>query len=177
MSIRDAIDDAVARGLLFPVEPTMQSEPMNRALYASPEVHRLITGPWKDNAEKYRCGKLWADFDRFVEGRLIPVSLDNPYTKPKNTYLSRMDPDDDEVWQIRSRAPKPAMRVFGRFACTDCFVGLSWRLRNELGGPRSREFRQEIRRCLAAWRRIFPSYNAFSGDTVNEYISEKAFLV
>lgn len=97
MSIHDVIDDAVARGLLFLVEPTLPSEPMNRALYASPAVHRLIAGPWVDEAEEYRCGKLWADFDRFVEGRLIPVALNNPYKKPKNVYLSRMDPVHDEV--------------------------------------------------------------------------------
>ena len=150
---------------------------MNRALYASPEVHRLITGPWADKAEEHRCGKLWEDFDRFVEGRLIAVALDSPYKKPKNTYLSRMDPTGNEVWQIRSRDPKPAIRVFGRFAYRDCFVGFSWSYRNKLGGSGSTEFRKEIRTCLASWRHIFPSYNAFTGDSVNEYISEKTIPV
>ena len=135
MSIHDLLDDAVARGLLFLVEPTMRSKPMNRRLYASPAVHRLITGPWADKEEEYRCGKLWADFDRFVEGRVVPVALDSPYTKPNDTYLSRLDPAEDEVWQIRSRAPRPAIRVFGRFAYRDCFVALSWRYRSKLGGP------------------------------------------
>ena len=151
----------------------MSSEPMNRSLYASPDVYRLVAGPWSDTEEEYRCGKLWADFDRFVEGRIVPLALDSPYSKPKDTYLSRMDPAGDEVWEIRSRAPKPAIRVFGRFAYRDCFVTLTWRLRRELGGPGSQEFRKEIRNCLAAWRRLFPSYDALRGNTCSEYISEK----
>lgn len=177
MSIHVSIEDAVARGLLFLVEPTMQSEPMNRALYASPTVHRLTTGPWADEAEQYRSGQLRADFDRFVEGRLVPVALDSPHKKPKDTYLSRMDPAEDEVWQIRSRAPRPAIRVFGRFAYRDCFVALTWRFRKELEGRESRAHKKEIRNCLAAWRRTFPSYNAFTGESVNDYISEKALSV
>ena len=177
MSIHDLLHDAVARGLLIPVEPTMPNEPMIRALYASPAVHRLITGPWADKEEEIRCGRLWADFDRFVEGRVIPVALNSPYSKPRDTYLSRLDPAEDEVWEIRSRAPRPAIRVFGRFADRDCFVALDWRLRKELGGPGSKEFRQEVRNCLAAWRHTFPSYDAFKGNTVDEYISEKALPV
>ena len=177
MSIHDSLRDAVARRWLTRVEPTMPSEPMVRALYASAQVHRLITGPWADAEEKVRCGRLWADFDRFVEGRVIPVALNTPYCKPRDTYLSRLHPAEDEVWEIRSRAPKPAIRVFGRFADRDCFVALGWKLRKELGGPGSKEFRHEVRRCMADWRHIFPSYDPFTGNTVDEYISEKALPV
>ena len=177
MSIHGVIADAVARGQLFRVEPTLESEPMDRAMYSSAEVNLLITGPWVDEVDEFRCGKLRMDFDRFVEGRRIPVAFDNPYRKPKRTYLSRMHPVDDEVWQIRSRAPKPSIRIFGRFADRDCFVALNWRLRRELGGPGSQEYRKEIRNCLSAWRRIFPSYDALTGNSVNDYISEKAFPV
>ena len=177
MSIHVSVDDAVARGWLFLVEPTMPSEPMNRALYASPTVYRLITGPWEDEDEQYRSGKLRADFDRFVEGRLVPMALDSPHKKPKETYLSRMHPAKDEVWQIRSRAPRPAIRVFGRFAFRDCFVALTWRFRRELGGRESREHKKEIRSCLAAWRRTFPAHDALTGESVNDYVSEKAISV
>lgn len=177
MSIHDSLRDVVTQGWLIRVEPKMPSEPMVRALYASAEVHRLIVGPWADSEEEIRCGRLWADFDRFVEGRVIPVALSSPYSKPRDTYLSRLDPAHDEVWEIRSRAPKPAIRVFGRFADRDCFVALRWKFRKELGGQSSNEFRHEVRGCLADWRRIFPSYDAFRGNTVDEYISEKVLPV
>ncbi len=103
---------------------------------------------------------------------MISVALDSPFSKRKDTFLSRLDSAQDEVWEIRSRAPKPAIRVFGRFADRDCFVALNWRLRKELGDRNSREFRQVVRKCLADWRHIFPSYDAFRGNTVYEYISE-----
>ena len=110
-------------------------------------------------------------------GEGVPVALDNPYSRPSNSYLSRLDPAEDDVWEIRSRAPRPAIRVFGRFAGTDCFAALNWRLRKELGGRDWQEFRQEVRNCLAAWRNSFSSYDAFKGETVDEYISEKALSV
>lgn len=177
MSISDVINDAIARGQIFRVEPRMESEPMVRALYASLEVRRLMFGPWLNDEEDRLSGNLWAAFDRFVVGHRIPVSLNSPFKKPKDTYLSRMDPTRNEVWEIRIRDPRPAIRVFGRFAYRDCFVVFNWGLRKELGGPSSREFQQQVHICLSKWRQIFPSYNAFSGDTVDEYISEKQFSV
>lgn len=81
------------------------------------------------------------------------------------------------MWEIRSRAPRPAIRAFGRFADTDCFVALGWSFRKRLGGRDSQEFQQEVRNCLAAWRHVFPSHEPFKGNTVNEYISESAFSV
>lgn len=176
MSIHDLVADAVARCRLFPVEPRMPSEPMNRTLYVHPEVHRLLNGPWKDE-EEHLSGKLWAAFDRFVVGKRITVALDSPYRKPKSTYLSRMDPTGDEVWEIRILDPRPALRVFGRFADRDCFVALNWGLRKDLGGPGSKEFQQAIRNCLVTWRQTFPHYNAFTGSTTDEYLSENALPV
>lgn len=65
----------------------------------------------------------------------------------------------------------------GRFADRDCFVALRWRYRKELRGAESREFKQEVRNCLAHWRHVFPSYDALKGNTVYEYISEKSLPV
>lgn len=176
MSMHDLLVDAVERHRLFLVEPRMPSEPMNRDLYVTPEFHRLITGPWEDE-EQHLAGRLWAAFDRFVVGQRISMALNNPYEKPSHTYMSRLDPTGDEVWEIRIRDPKPALRVFGRFAAKDCFVALNWAPRKDLGGPGSGEFQREIRTCLARWRQIFPHHNALTGNTVNEYISEHAFPV
>lgn len=177
MSIRDSIRDGVMRGQLFAVLPTLPSSPVARYLYASPEVQRLIVGPWSDEKEEYRCGKLWADFDRFVEGRLISVALDTPYKKPKSTYLSRLDPGRDEVWEIRSRDPRPGIRVFGRFAERDRLIVFNWGYRYDLGGPSSLEFKREILKCKSEWRNLFPSYDPITGTTVNAYIKEKALPV
>ena len=141
---------------LFLIKPTLGGEPL-RFLYGTREINRLIEGPWADEAEEIRCGKLWEDFDRFVEERLIGVSLDSPYKKPKDTYLARLDPGRDEVWEIRSRAPKPGIRVFGRFADTDHLILTNWEYRDPLGGPGSKEFEIEMRKCKAEMAKTLPN--------------------
>jgi len=177
MSTREVIVDWVQRRALFEVTPTLPNSPHGRWMFANAEVNRLIVGPWADQAERYRCGALWADFDRYVESRIISVCLDNPYRKPKTTFLARLDPGHDEVWEIRSRDPRPSIRVFGRFADRDVFVALDWGHRSQLGGPGSNAFKLRIRRCKAEWRKLFPSYDPLTGSSVNEYISENAFPV
>ena len=82
--------------------------------------------------------------------------------------MSRLDPAEDETREMRSRAPRPAIRVSGRLVDRDCFVALSWRLRKDPGGLDWKEFRQEVRRCLAAWRQPLPPYDARKGNTVDE---------
>jgi hypothetical protein len=162
---------------LFQILPRLPDTKVVRFLFGTWEINRLIEGPWVDEKEEVRCGRLWEDFDRFVEGRLISVSLDTPYKKPKSTYLARLDPGRDEVWEIRSRFPKRGIRVFGRFAERNTLILLNWEYRERLGGPGSPEFIIEMRKCKAEWRKLFPTYGAHTGDTVNEYVSEKILPV
>jgi hypothetical protein len=179
MSIRDAVaywcDPSHQE--LFQIQPRVPGGPVNRYLFGSAEINRPLEGPWADKQEEMRCGRLWEDFDRFIEGRLISVALDNPYKKPAATYLVRMDPGHDEIWEIRSRFPKRGIRVFGRFTEVDTLVLLNWEYRDRLGGPGSREFEIEMRKCKAEWRKLFPSYDAHSGSNLHDYVTENAFSV
>jgi hypothetical protein len=179
MSIHDEIKYWLDRGVLFQVFPTLPGSPVDRVLIANADVNRLIVGPWKDEAEQIRSGRLWADFDRFVEGRLISVSLETPYTKPKTTYMARLDPPREDVFEIRSRDPKPGIRVFGRFADKDVFVALNWRYREDLGGPQDKEFNREREICKAEWRKLFHTYPTIFGTQIDEYFTDttSAFLV
>jgi hypothetical protein len=104
MSIQDVIKYWMSEGQLFQVFPRLLGSPVNRVLLASEAVNRLVTGPWEDAKEEIRCGRLWADFDRFIEGRLISMSLESPYSKPRTTYMARLHPPADDVIEIRSRA-------------------------------------------------------------------------
>lgn len=177
MSIGELLRSAVADGRLFHILPRLPSSPTNRLLFGSPEVNRLVTGPWTSPDEEYRCGKLWEDFDRYIEGRRISVALDNPYKHPKSTYLSRLDPPRDEVWEIRSRDPKPGIRVFGRFVDRDRLVVFNWGFRYCLGGPDSNEFRREIRKCITEWRKVFLTFPPHVGSRVDEYVSDPTLSV
>ena len=101
--------------------------------------------------------------------------------------MGLLDPPADAVWDIRSRDPRPAIRIIGHFADTDLFIGLTWAPRSvpvpwsnrpPLGEGGSEQWKLIIRECKAAWRRLFPSYDPYSGDTIHDYISNgKVFLV
>jgi hypothetical protein len=149
--------------------------PIVRLILVSDEIDELISGPWEEIEWEERCGGLRADFDRFIEGRLITVAA-RPY-HARTAYIAQLDQPRDEVWEIRSRDPEPSLRVFGRFAETDLFVALTWSKRADLKGPDSREWRDAIEGCKAEWRKLFPTYPPKIGNNINDYISSNTFLV
>lgn len=175
MSIRDEIRYRLSNGELFQVLPTLPSGTVARSLFASVEVNRLIKGPWQDDQEAYRCGVLWDDCDRYVEGRLVTMSLNEPYKKPKATYMVRLDPLRDNVWEIRCRDPKPGFRIFGGFADTNIFLALTAAPRETL--PESRDWRDARERCKASWRRMFHTYPLHNGGSIHDLISSNAIPV
>lgn len=87
MSIHDEIRYWQRRGQeeLFQIFPVMPDQNPVRTLYGTKEINRLIVGPWEDEKEEIRCGRLWQDFDRFVLCKPTTVALHDPYPhkKPK----------------------------------------------------------------------------------------------
>lgn len=84
--------------------------------------------------------------------------------------MKPLDPTEDGVWEIRSRKPKPAVRVFGRFFACDHFIATHWAWRATL----AEEFGawpREIKFCKAKWRQIFPTRDAHKGQTIYDFIS------
>lgn len=138
-------------------------------MLVSPAIHGLVLGPWKDADEEIRWSRLRADLDSFVEGRLIVVG--------RNGYMKLLDPRREEVWEIRSRSPKPSLRLFGRFAARDVFVALTWSARAPLAGKGSLPWRDAIRACKAEWRKLFPTYQPLSGSDIHDYIADEVIEV
>lgn len=131
------------------------------------DLYEEIMGPFEDEATEYRMGRLRNDLDLFSLGRLIVVGR-----KRQNSFFKQLDPPDHEVWEIRSRDPKPSLRVFGAFAEQDVFVSIIVEQRTRLGVETSREFRDAIQRTKVAWRTLFLTYPRLSGDNWNAYIKE-----
>ena len=145
-----------------------------RRIVASPSVHSLLTGPWESRAWEERCGQLHGDFDTFLGGNLLTVAA-KPY-KGKSSYMLKLHPPAEEVWEIRSRDPDPGIRVFGRFAETDLFVALSWAKRADLAGPKSREWRDARVQCKTDWDNLFRPYEPKSGANLHDYLSTAVSL-
>lgn len=131
---------------------------------------------WDDihNADpsNYRVGKLWSDLDHFSLEGLITVG----YGVEPTCRMKRLDPGNDEVWEIRSKDPEPQIRVFGRFAHTDAFVATHAAYRDHLGNPRFGKFDgnhwpEEIQRCHLIWNQLFQGADPHSGVSINDYIA------
>lgn len=139
-----------------------------RHMYLSEEIYSLLAGPWQSIEEEERCGYLHADLDRFVHGGLIPVA-ERPFLRGKSAYMRQLFRWREEVWEIRSRDPKPGIRVLGRFTDTNIFIALSWWHRADLGGPKSRAWRDAIVGCKTEWKNLFPAYEPKSSGDEDVY--------
>jgi len=173
----------VAEERLFILRPWLESDPVVRTMVVSEEIKDLIEGPWEDISWEERCNKLRADLEEFVKGSVLAVSL-TPH-RHKTAYMGRLKQPRDEVWDIRSRDPKPSLRVFGRFADRDIFVALFWSPRSvkiphtqrlPLGDRHSIQWNSAIRECKAEWRKLFPTYEPIHGEHHDVYLTN-AFAV
>ena len=168
MSITAEIGARVAEGRLVQIHPAMPIAGPSRVVYAAPELQGMLAGPWPSKEWEERCGELQAYFDRFLDGSMnVPVAK-NPM-KGKTSLFKRLLPNRDEVWEMRVRDPKPGIRVFGRFAAQDTFIALDWWKREDLAGPQSKTWRDAIVGCKTQWANLFPAYNAFKADPIDDY--------
>jgi hypothetical protein len=94
--------------------------------------------------EKDRYNSLQADLEVFLTG--LPIT---------DSYLCPLRPLPRCVWEIRSKVPKPSIRVFGLFASRDVFVGTNHQLRNALGRFNSIEWKEASRIARYEWGRLF----------------------
>jgi hypothetical protein len=145
-----------------------------RELFVSEEINAVAYPPWPATTLGRRYARMRQHLDAWSAGGLITVA-DDPYRKPKRTFMARIDPESDEVFDFRVREPKPGIRVLGCFADCDLFIALTMTGHENLTAPR--DWRDEREACKAAWRRLFPSYNPFSRVDLNDYVSEKLVIV
>lgn len=132
------IEVAKARRLLFPVTPSEAWIGKPRAfLMCKPLFDELENGR-KDEDEKVRqrWAKLEAAMIHFVEnGRMT------------NRLLKQLDPPKFEHWELVNKKPRPSLRVFGRFALPDVFIGTHVKVRKGMGGKWSFQFEHEKLVC------------------------------
>ena len=174
MSIRDEINARCDEGRLHKLSlaPGMREE---RELYVSSDINAFLCGPWQGDAtQEERAGRLAADLAWFIEGRLVIIPADSG--RARAAYMSRLDKPIDEVWDIRSRDPSPGIRVFGRFAEKDLFVGLTWEwrlsMKNRTTPEGARHWRDAIVQCKVDWRNLFNPYDALHKENYpHDYIS------
>lgn len=129
-----------------------------RPLWEALERARLCS----DEKTFRRWAQLEADIGFFVGGGYVTANL-----------LKQLKPEKYEHWELISRKPRPSLRVFGRFAKPDVFVGTHVVPRDSLGGMWSPQFEQEKLVCEDHWKDVgLPP--PFHGTRYEDYITENA---
>lgn len=141
---------------------------MTRRILLAADLHEQIVNPDKFAAE--RMAFLRADLDRFSTGGQVVVGN----KKHKTCLMKQLEPEDDEIWEIRSREPKPSLRLLGAFAGTNCFLGFYLYDRQSLGDEHSKEWRDAIVATKAKWRQHLLTYERHKGPNIHDYISKDA---
>jgi len=174
MTVHHYLAEGLESGALVEVPPLYPTMVVRR-IFMTEDVARLLRGPWEspdlelsDSEWEYRCGFVRRQFDRFINGKRVGVALD-PQSDAENCFFKRIHPIEDEVWEIRCRVPPPGVRVFGRFAETDIFVAMHWRLRKDMGYWGDPSWDHAIEVCRGFWGTLFASTNPKSGNT-NDYV-------
>ena len=172
MLIDTAIKAAVESGALRPAKPIAPWAPEPRVFLMCRPLYEAIEEGRHDHAEtaRNRWAQLEADIGTFVEGGLVTEKL-----------LKQLKDRKFEHWEFISRRPSPSLRVFGRFAKPDVFVGTHVVPRKGMGGMWSPQFEHEKLVCEDHWEAAGlptePSPGAFTDTPLfryQSYITENA---
>ena len=167
----DLIDASLGTRLHLwaPVRPGAHS----RVVYVEDRLFQEINA-----ATDFRMGLLWNELDHFSLGGLITVG----YGTEATCMLKCLERQSDEVWELRCKDPQPQVRVFGRFRGTDLILATHAVYRDQLGYPGQTKFDgnhwpTEILRCKNIWSQIFHGEPPHSGQTINDYITQRVVEV
>lgn len=150
---------AVESGTLVPLVPISPRAMKRRAMYVTDQIWRLLDAETSDEITEERYGRLRADLETFVvEADLYPH------------YLFWLSPRRDLVWEIRSIADEPTLRVLGRFAEPDIFVALAIEERAELGGWESASWKRAKRATIQRWNSVL-NIAPIQGAAENDFFS------
>lgn len=162
-----AIEKAKRAGRLIPARPIAPWAGEPRAFLMCRPLHEAIETGRQNGDPKVR--KIWAALEaaisHFIEGGLVTEDL-----------IKQLLPEKFEHWELKSRKPRPALRVFGRFLDPDVFVGTHVVERRVLGGMWSREFEHEKLVCEEHWRRagLPEPFTGAPDFQYKKYITENA---
>jgi hypothetical protein len=150
-------------GRLHQVQTVDSSISVVRVVYVSAAIKAFLDGT------EARAGRLHADLDRFIEGRILTASLIP--RKAGNANMGLLSPTKYGIWDTRSQDPRPSLRLLGGFASKDVFVGLVLRERRLLGDWLSRAWANAVTECRKEWRDRFVAFEPIKGDSVHDYLS------
>jgi hypothetical protein len=124
MSIPATIQAAIGKGDLCFLPLQVPSDTTVRHMV----LHPQIAADLAQSPNIPRMFELQGELESFVRGEHMTMCF-TPF-KHKEARIGLLDPVSLGICDIRCRHRKPGIRVLGRFAARDCFVGLEWRPRS-----------------------------------------------
>jgi hypothetical protein len=152
--------------MLTPAKPTVLWAEQRRAFLMCRPLTQAIAAARQSTDERTikRWAQLEADIGYFIEGGYITEDR-----------LKQLEPFRYEHWELRSLQPRPSLRVFGRFAMPDVFVGTHVCERPRLGAKWSLNWELEKLACEEHWQAAgLP--DPFHADTYEVYLTDNASL-
>ncbi|WP_426031957.1 hypothetical protein [Cypionkella sp. TWP1-2-1b2] len=159
------------------VPPQIKGQSCHRTMFLEAKLaDRLYAAMSGRSSHDKRLAGLLQDVDNFVSGQFISFG-DHPFEKKKIAFMARTDPVEMGIFDVRSLAPSPAMRLFGAFTEADTFVGLTIRTRAELGSKDERHFSEALVEAQFVWNSLFPDDKPFFSFNPAEHVSQNVYIV
>ena len=163
----------MADGSLVEVKPIDGGKGV-RTVFAAPDVFAQLEPGSAKNEFRSSTGHLRKWLDSFSNGRRLVVGP----RRSRTCDMKRLDPAEDEVWEIRKQ-DRPSVRLFGCFVAKDELVLTNMELVATLfssewfikGASTWPIWKSEIRNCKASWRRLFHTYPPYAGSKLSDYLS------
>jgi hypothetical protein len=171
MSILDEIDELCKDGRLIKVKQTYPGLPERRVFYSTPDLMFLLDGPWGDIKWEKRWYRARQYLDDFIDGKRF--TLRSAPRKKSTCDMSLLEPEGDEIWEMRCRDPKPGLRLFGSFVKRDTFVALTCAPHECLGTES--DWNEAIRQYKISWASHF-RFSAFTGHYPHGYLTNAIIL-
>jgi hypothetical protein len=175
MSIQDEVNGHLTTGHLIRLRLFYPGLPEKRVLYLTPTLMALLQGPWAGNVKwEKRWSVAWQTLDDFING--LPrdrIFVRSAPRKKSSAFMSQLDPEKDEIWEMRCRDPKPGLRIFGSFIAQDIFVALTAAPHECLSSEE--DWNRAIREYKEEWNRYFNSA-AFAGSYPDDYLTKAIVL-
>lgn len=174
MSIEEEIDNCLRDGSLVRLRLFVPELPERRLIYVTPAVTALLHGPWGDVRWERRWYRARQAIDDFIDGLIKDrIYVRSAPRKKSTAFMSILDPEQDEVWEIRVRDPKPGLRIFGSFVQKDRFVALTAAPHECLNTEE--DWNRAINEYKSEWSRHFRS-QPFTGSYPHDYLTD-AFIL
>ena len=167
MLISQAISSAKQNGKLIPARPIAQWSGEPRVFLMCKPLSDAISEGRSSAKEEER--KVWAALQAaislFIEGGLVTDDL-----------IKHLLPKKFEHWELRSRKPRPSLRVFGRFAMPDVFIATHAERRDRLGAKWSPQWEHQKLVCEDHWNEagLPPAFTDAPTYRYERYITSNA---